>query len=221
MMPHRPNLPMQRAMLPNHNNMPDMSNNMSGMQPVPGQQVPMPQQQQGPRPSSIPSGMVPQTQLGPPKPVQQQQPNPIPPSESPDPMLRAKVLLPQLKESLVTLMSVASQSFEVNNHVDDIKKVSDVGRRKYEKCLEHFYSLCDQLELLLNLAYQQLNGMMQCVKYTPHLATINIKDGNAPSLYENYTVTIDQQIRFAKDMYGVLQSCCDKLFDHKTNFPLS
>merc|ERR550519_1820533 len=147
--------------------MPDMaSNNMSVMQPGVNQQIPMSQQQQGPRLSSMPTGMVPQQQLGPPKPVPQQQQNPIPPSESPDPMLRAKVLLPQLKESLVTLMAVASQCFEVNNHVDDIKKVSDVGRRKFEKCLEYFYSLCDQLELLLNLAYQQLNGMMQCVKYT-------------------------------------------------------
>ena len=89
------------------------------------------------------------------------------------------------------------------------------------KHLEHFYSLCDQLELLLNLAYQQLSGMLQSVKYTPHLATINTKDGNAPNLYENYTVTIEHQIRFAKEMHTALQNCCDKLFDHKTSVPLT
>ena len=237
-MPHRPNLhnplnqPQTRMILPNSDQRPMLPNqllnhihnpNMSDMQNMSGSlqpqhRLPMPQ---GPRPTSMPSTMIPQPNTVPQQKPMPSQPNPPSPSESPDPMLRAKVLLPQLKESLVILMSVASQNFEVNNHVDDIKKVTDVGRRKYEKCLEHFYSLCDQLELLLNLAYQQLNGMVQCVKYTPHLATINIKDGNAPNLYENYTITIDQQIIFAKDMHRVLQNCCNKLFEHRSNVPLS
>merc|ERR1711894_720109 len=102
-------------------NLPDMSsmNQMQGQMT----RVAMP----GPRPSGIP-GNITTMPLQQPGPRQQpvQQANPPPPSESPDPMIRAKALLSQLKESLVNLMSVASQNFAVNVNVDDVKKVTDV-----------------------------------------------------------------------------------------------
>ena len=45
----------------------------------------------------------------------------------------------------------------------------------FSRCLEHFYSLCDQLECQLNLAYQQLSQGLSSAQFVQSLATVNFK----------------------------------------------
>ncbi|XP_048965613.1 mediator of RNA polymerase II transcription subunit 29 isoform X3 [Canis lupus dingo] len=74
-----------------------------------------------------------------------------------DPVQRYKMLIPQLKESLQTLMKVAAQNLIQNTNIDnghhllllDYRKSSDGPIQRFDKCLEEFYALCDQLELCL------------------------------------------------------------------------
>lgn len=64
-------------------------------------------------------------------------------------MQRYKMLIPQLKESLQTLMKVAAQNLIQNTNIDNGQKSSDGPIQRFDKCLEEFYALCDQLELCL------------------------------------------------------------------------
>ena len=66
-----------------------------------------------------------------------------------DPVQRYKMLIPQLKESLQTLMKVAAQNLIQNTNIDNGQKSSDTPLQHFDKCLEEFYALCDQLELCL------------------------------------------------------------------------
>ncbi|XP_016791407.2 mediator of RNA polymerase II transcription subunit 29 isoform X2 [Pan paniscus] len=66
-----------------------------------------------------------------------------------DPVQRYKMLIPQLKESLQTLMKVAAQNLIQNTNIDNGQKSSDGPIQRFDKCLEEFYALCDQLELCL------------------------------------------------------------------------
>lgn len=59
------------------------------------------------------------------------------------------MLIPQLKESLQTLMKVAAQNLIQNTNIDNGQKSSDGPIQRFDKCLEEFYALCDQLELCL------------------------------------------------------------------------
>ncbi|KAL2763232.1 mediator of RNA polymerase II transcription subunit 29 isoform 2, partial [Daubentonia madagascariensis] len=95
--------------------------------PGPQQQPPPPAQLVGPAQSGL---------------LQQQQ-------QDFDPVQRYKMLIPQLKESLQTLMKVAAQNLIQNTNIDNGQKSSDGPIQRFDKCLEEFYALCDQLELCL------------------------------------------------------------------------
>ncbi|KAJ3591401.1 hypothetical protein NHX12_009346 [Muraenolepis orangiensis] len=66
-----------------------------------------------------------------------------------DPVQRFKMLIPQLKESLQCLMKIASSNLGHNTAIDNGIKANDVPAQRFDKSLEEFYALCDQLELCL------------------------------------------------------------------------
>ncbi|XP_052523441.1 mediator of RNA polymerase II transcription subunit 29 isoform X1 [Tympanuchus pallidicinctus] len=66
-----------------------------------------------------------------------------------DPVQRFRLLIPQLKESLQTLMKVAAQNLVQNSNIDNGQKSADGALQRFDKSLEEFYALCDQLELCL------------------------------------------------------------------------
>uniref|UniRef100_A0A8B9N924 Mediator of RNA polymerase II transcription subunit 29 n=1 Tax=Accipiter nisus TaxID=211598 RepID=A0A8B9N924_9AVES len=66
-----------------------------------------------------------------------------------DPVQRFRLLIPQLKESLQTLMKVAAQNLVQNSSIDNGQKSADGALQRFDKSLEEFYALCDQLELCL------------------------------------------------------------------------
>uniref|UniRef100_A0A8U8BTZ1 Mediator of RNA polymerase II transcription subunit 29 n=1 Tax=Geospiza parvula TaxID=87175 RepID=A0A8U8BTZ1_GEOPR len=86
-----------------------------------------------------------------------------------DPVQRFRLLLPQLKESLQTLMKVAAQNLVQNSSIDNGQKSADGALQRFDKSLEEFYALCDQLELCLRLAHECLAQSFDSAKHAPAL----------------------------------------------------
>ncbi|XP_078492226.1 mediator of RNA polymerase II transcription subunit 29-like [Ciona intestinalis] len=143
-------------------------------------------------------------------------------AQNKDPVHNAKAILPHLKESLVNLMAVASQNFAMSVAVDDMQKIVDASNvPRFDKCLEHFYNLCDQLELQLNLGHHQLSQALASIQHTPLMRNVNLKDdANGPQIYGNYINTVESQLQCAEEIQNLLLNCCKKLQEHQTTHPV-
>uniref|UniRef100_A0A2K6CVJ6 Mediator of RNA polymerase II transcription subunit 29 n=1 Tax=Macaca nemestrina TaxID=9545 RepID=A0A2K6CVJ6_MACNE len=111
-----------------------------------------------------------------------------------DPVQRYKMLIPQLKESL--------------------QKSSDGPIQRFDKCLEEFYALCDQLELCLRLAHECLSQSCDSAKHSPTLVPTATKpDAVQPDSlpYPQYLAVIKAQISCAKDIHTALLDCANKV----------
>ncbi|CAI5780670.1 mediator of RNA polymerase II transcription subunit 29 [Podarcis muralis] len=131
-----------------------------------------------------------------------------------DPVQRFRLLLPQLKESLQSLMKVAAQNFIQNTNIDSGQKSNDGPVQRVDKSLEEFYALCDQLELCLRLAYECLSQSFDSAKHSPTLVPTATKPDavQAESLpYTQYLSMIKSQISCAKDIHNALLECSNKI----------
>ncbi|XP_033014494.1 mediator of RNA polymerase II transcription subunit 29 [Lacerta agilis] len=131
-----------------------------------------------------------------------------------DPVQRFRLLLPQLKESLQSLMKVAAQNFIQNTNIDSGQKSTDGPVQRVDKSLEEFYALCDQLELCLRLAYECLSQSFDSAKHSPTLVPTATKPDavQAESLpYTQYLSMIKSQISCAKDIHNALLECSNKI----------
>ncbi|XP_038623296.1 mediator of RNA polymerase II transcription subunit 29 isoform X2 [Tachyglossus aculeatus] len=131
-----------------------------------------------------------------------------------DPVQRYKLLIPQLKESLQNLMKVAAQNLVQNTNIDNGQKSSDGALQRFDKSLEEFYALCDQLELCLRLAYECLSQSYDSTKHSPTLVPTATKPDavQAESLpYTQYLSMIKAQISCAKDIHNALLDCSNKI----------
>uniref|UniRef100_A0A8D0GWD4 Mediator of RNA polymerase II transcription subunit 29 n=1 Tax=Sphenodon punctatus TaxID=8508 RepID=A0A8D0GWD4_SPHPU len=131
-----------------------------------------------------------------------------------DPVQRYKYLLPQLKESVQNLMKVASQNLLQNTNIDNGQKSNDGAVQRFDKSLEEFYALCDQLELCLRLAYECLSQSFDSAKHSPNLVPTATKPDTvqAESLpYSQYLNMIKSQISCAKDIHNALLECSNKI----------
>ncbi|XP_043853835.1 mediator of RNA polymerase II transcription subunit 29 isoform X1 [Dromiciops gliroides] len=185
---------------------------------VPGSQQPQaPQQQQPPSAQLVAASQMQAGQSGL---LQQQQ-------QDFDPVQRYKLLIPQLKESLQNLMKVAAQNLVQNTNIDNGQKSSEGGLQRFDKSLEEFYALCDQLELCLvvcpmrlhgehvtRLAYECLSQSYDSAKHSPTLVPTATKPDavQAESLpYPQYLSMIKAQIGCAKDIHNALLECSNKV----------
>ncbi|XP_027711043.1 mediator of RNA polymerase II transcription subunit 29 isoform X2 [Vombatus ursinus] len=172
---------------------------------VPGPpQAQAPQQQQPPSAQLVAASQIQAAQSGL---LQQQQ-------QDFDPVQRYKLLIPQLKESLQNLMKVAAQNLVQNTNIDNGQKSSEGGLQRFDKSLEEFYALCDQLELCLRLAYECLSQSYDSAKHSPTLVPTATKPDavQAESLpYPQYLSMIKAQISCAKDIHNALLECSNKV----------
>ncbi|XP_068106572.1 mediator of RNA polymerase II transcription subunit 29 isoform X2 [Hyperolius riggenbachi] len=116
----------------------------------------------GPGPQMGPIGSQ-QQQLG----MQQQQ-------QDFDPVQRYRMLIPQLKESLQNLMKIAALNLAQNTNIDNGQKIADVPVQRFDKSLEEFYALCDQMELCLAYYTRHCSRrlIMEIVRYLERKFTI-------------------------------------------------
>ncbi|XP_017578597.1 mediator of RNA polymerase II transcription subunit 29 isoform X2 [Pygocentrus nattereri] len=149
-----------------------------------------------------------QPPLGPQQQQQQQQ------QQDFDPVHRFKMLIPQLKESLQSVMSVASQNFAHNTSIDNGVKSNDGTVQRFDKSLEEFYALCDQLELCLRLAHECLSQSIDSAKHSPNLVPTATKPDTVQTeslSYSQYLSMIKSQISCAKDIHNALLECSKKI----------
>ncbi|XP_061174689.1 mediator of RNA polymerase II transcription subunit 29-like [Saccostrea echinata] len=134
-----------------------------------------------------------------------------------DPIYRFKLLLPRLKESLVNLMKIAGTCLHHNSQqLEDSMSSVESQLQKFEKSLEEFYSMCDQVEISLRLALEgsQLNA--DTVKFIPACVNIPNEKGELPSTqrimqYPQYQAIVRQQIHSAKELHDLLLQYAQKI----------
>ncbi|XP_056466570.1 mediator of RNA polymerase II transcription subunit 29 [Gadus chalcogrammus] len=131
-----------------------------------------------------------------------------------DPVQRFKMLIPQLKESLQFVMTIASSNLGHNTAIDNGVKTNDLPAQRFDKSLEEFYALCDQLELCLRLAYECLSQSIDSAKHSPNLVPTATKPDtvqNESLSYSQYLGMIKSQISCAKDIHNALLECSKKI----------
>ncbi|KAK3595961.1 hypothetical protein CHS0354_032475 [Potamilus streckersoni] len=136
-----------------------------------------------------------------------------------DPITKFKqFLLPRLKESLVNLMKIAGQCLYQNAQAVDSSKPADGLQQKFERNLEEFYSICDQIEVNLRLALETNIQMLDSMKYTPVSAAIPKSDGGQVQEgqtvpYPQFLTTLKQQIACAKELHELFSETAKKLLE--------
>ncbi|XP_053176979.1 mediator of RNA polymerase II transcription subunit 29 isoform X1 [Scomber japonicus] len=148
--------------------------------------------------------------------LQQQQQQQLSQQQDFDPVHRFKMLIPQLKESLQNLMKIASLNLAHNTSIDNgmFSKSSDTTVQRFDKSLEEFYALCDQLELCLRLAYECLSQSIDSAKHSPNLVPTATKPDTVQTesmSYAQYLCMIKSQISCAKDIHNALLECSKKI----------
>ncbi|XP_016137785.1 mediator of RNA polymerase II transcription subunit 29 [Sinocyclocheilus grahami] len=149
--------------------------------------------------------------------TQQQQQQQLSQQQDFDPVHRFKMLIPLLKDSLQNVMSIASQNFGHNAAIDNgrtTEKGNDAAVQRFDKSLEEFYALCDQLELCLRLAHECLSQSIDSTKHSPNLVPTATKPDTVQTeslSYSQYLSMIKSQISCAKDIHNALLECSKKI----------
>ncbi|XP_069763786.1 mediator of RNA polymerase II transcription subunit 29 [Narcine bancroftii] len=141
---------------------------------------------------------------------QQQQQN----QQQDDPVAKFKLLIPQLKDSLQNLMRIAAQNLSQNTTIDNGQKCSDTALQRFDKSLEEFYALCDQVELCLRLAFECLSQSIDSAKHSPNLVPTATKPDTVQTeslSYTQYLSMIKSQISCAKDIHNALLECSKRI----------
>ncbi|XP_052766039.1 mediator of RNA polymerase II transcription subunit 29-like [Mya arenaria] len=134
-----------------------------------------------------------------------------------DPIVKIKqYLLPRLKDSLVALMNVSGKILRQNSLLEEGHKPQEGLQQMFERSIEEFYSICDQLEANLRLALEMQAQQTDSTRYTPLPVTIPKSDNSGLAdqqsiPYPQFLVTVKQQIACAKDMYELLADFTKKL----------
>uniref|UniRef100_A0A4W3GMS9 Mediator of RNA polymerase II transcription subunit 29 n=1 Tax=Callorhinchus milii TaxID=7868 RepID=A0A4W3GMS9_CALMI len=91
---------------------------------------------------------------------------------------------------------------------------NDTAVQRFDKSLEEFYALCDQVELCLRLAFECLSQSIDSAKHSPILVPTATKPDTvqAESLsYSQYLSMIKSQISCAKDIHNALLECSKRI----------
>ncbi|XP_055519736.1 mediator of RNA polymerase II transcription subunit 29 [Leucoraja erinacea] len=152
-----------------------------------------------------------QAQAGQPALTQQQQQQA---QQQDDSVAKFKLLIPQLKDSLQNLMRIAAQNLSQNTTIDNGQKSNDTALQRFDKSLEEFYALCDQVELCLRLAFECLSQSIDSAKHSPNLVPTATKPDTVQTeslSYAQYLSMIKSQISCAKDIHNALLECSKRI----------
>ncbi|KAL7293384.1 hypothetical protein TKK_0013150 [Trichogramma kaykai] len=185
-------------------NMPMQQGVPMGMNPmVQGNPVPMPQ---GPPHPGMHPG-----QPGPPGPPMQQ------PQEKLDNISKVKGLIGPLRDSLSLALKSAAQTLHQNSLID-VSKSTEVPDQRFNKNLEEFYSICDQIELNLKTSIECLNQNSSSGRYMPVsvMSARNENMGVQDALnYSQYLATARSQVQYAKDIYNTLNNAAQSISNNE------
>ncbi|KAK7790666.1 hypothetical protein R5R35_006554 [Gryllus longicercus] len=166
----------------------------------------------------VPSGIpqVPQQQPGTPQQAQQIQQMPQQTQEKLDNISKVKSLIGPLRESLAITLKTAAQTLHQNSLVDvgSLKGV-DVPVPRFDKNMEEFYSLCDQIELHLKTSIECLSQGASSQRYLPlQVATTRMEPlpgQDGVQTYPQYLSTVRTQLVYTKEVQDCLMNAAQNL----------
>ncbi|XP_055688112.1 mediator of RNA polymerase II transcription subunit 29 [Lutzomyia longipalpis] len=147
--------------------------------------------------------------MGPAGPQQPPQPAPI---EKIDNISKAKSLVGPLRESLSATIKAAAQNLHHNNMTDiGTIKGDNSAPPRFDKYLEEFYSICDQIELHLKTSIQCIQQSNSSNHFLPlNVAATRVDPmphpppDNPMLSYPQYLSTVRSQIAYAKEIHDTL-----------------
>ncbi|XP_026736037.1 mediator of RNA polymerase II transcription subunit 29 [Trichoplusia ni] len=186
----------------NHNQMNmHVPMNTVGATPNVGMQMPVPgpiMQQQSPQ------------QMQPAMPQQPQQ-------DKMDNISRVKTLMGSLRESIPMTLKSAAQILHRNHNIDsNSQKGIDNPVPRFDKNLEEFFSICDQMELHLRTAITCIQQSQSAAHYLP-LSVMPSRLDTGPTTtdsslsYPQYLNTVRLQITYAKDIHDTLVAAAQNI----------
>ncbi|CAG2169252.1 unnamed protein product [Oppiella nova] len=145
---------------------------------------------------------------------------PQPSEQKYDLIARVRQLVWTLKESLANVMKVSAHNIQHNSQIDSGLKASEESNSvvRFDKALEDFFSICNQIELyLVSDSSAENKTILECAiqardshQYLPF--TVNKTDNieTNPNMtpdsmsYNQYLMTIKGQVNFAKSIHDML-----------------
>ncbi|XP_049776592.1 mediator of RNA polymerase II transcription subunit 29 isoform X1 [Schistocerca cancellata] len=162
------------------------------------------------------------SQMGPQQPGNPQVVQQIPqsltqPQERLDNISKVKMLIGPLRDSLSLTIKSAAQILHQNYLVDvGPQKAVDVQPPRFDKSIEEFYSICDQMELHLKTSIECLNQLSSSQRYLPlPVATARTEPLPAQDVgsltYPQYLATVRAQVAYTKEIHDVLLAAAQNL----------
>ncbi|KAF4528059.1 hypothetical protein B566_EDAN012020 [Ephemera danica] len=175
----------------------------------------MPPTMQGPMSGPMPTGMQPQIQQ-PPGNMQQQQQQPQ--QEKLDNISKVKSLVGPLRDSLSITLKTAAHALHHNSLVDlGTMKGNEIPVQRFDKNLEEFYSICDQMELHLKTAIECVTQGNSSQRYLPmQVALTRMESGpvtqQQESLsYPQFLATVRSQVSYSRELHDTLIAAAQAL----------
>uniref|UniRef100_A0A0A9WP58 Mediator of RNA polymerase II transcription subunit 29 n=1 Tax=Lygus hesperus TaxID=30085 RepID=A0A0A9WP58_LYGHE len=161
-------------------------------------------------PQMPPQNVVQPPMVGPPQPPQQAQ-------EKLDNISKVKSLIGPLTNSLSTTLKTAAHNLHQNALVDiGTSKNIDILPPRFDKSLEEFYSICDQIELHLKTSIECLNQGKSNQTYL-NLTVMPTRSEPMPNqdmnalTYPQYLSTVRTQVNFAKELHDMLLAAAQNI----------
>ncbi|XP_012936281.2 mediator of RNA polymerase II transcription subunit 29, partial [Aplysia californica] len=117
------------------------------------------------------------------------------------------------------LFKVGGHLFYQNARQDENGVQIDNVSGRFEKCLEEFYAICDQIEINLRLAHEVIQQDRDSSRNTPISVLPPKTEPQQPEgqLYSQYLSTVRAQINCAKDIRDVLHDCLKNFPEHSSH----
>ncbi|XP_054271472.1 mediator of RNA polymerase II transcription subunit 29 [Macrosteles quadrilineatus] len=174
----------------------------------------IPPMQQGPVLQQVMS-QQPGTQNAPQMQPQMPQPHS---QEKLDNISKVKSLIGQLRESLAVTLKNAAHALHQNSQIDvgTVKSVDMPPPPRFDKSMEEFYSICDQIELHLKTSIECVNQGTSSQRYLP-LAVAPTRTEPIPNqdmstlTYPQYLATVRAQVMYAKEIHDMLLAAAQNI----------
>lgn len=168
----------------------------------------LPLQQGNPMMGGMAQAPNPQMAQAPQQPPQQVQQQSQQAQEKLENISKVKSLVGPLRDSLSTALKSAAQTLHQNALVDNgTSKSVDLQDHRFNKNIEEFYSICDQIELNLKTAIECLSQNSSAMRYLPipvMPTRIETAGTQETQTYMQFLMTVRTQISYFREVHNML-----------------
>ncbi|KAJ8687430.1 hypothetical protein QAD02_023224 [Eretmocerus hayati] len=139
------------------------------------------------------------------------------PQEKLDNISKVKSLVGPLRDSLSLALKSAAQTLYQNNLIDT-SKGADPQDYRFNKNIEEFFAICDQIELHLKTSIECINQHSMSTRYMP--VNVNpLRIDNIPSPdalnYPQYLMTARSQVQYTRDVHNALSNAARSIANNE------